>query len=125
MQQGEVPFETARAALLHSAVGALEGCLPEGAPVRAGGARDVWDVLVDDLVVADVRTALRGVAAGAGGELKPTSVPLSSARTSCSIFIASRVTRGTPGETGSPAARLMATTVPAKGAITSTGAIAG
>lgn len=66
------PFETARDALLHAVVGALEGCLPVGAPVRGGGGRSVWDVLVDDLVVADVRAALRGIAAGAGGELKPT-----------------------------------------------------
>lgn len=61
-----------RKALLDAVLGVLEERLPEGVPARRGGGRAVWDVLVDDLAVVDVRAALRGIAAGAGGELRPS-----------------------------------------------------
>lgn len=54
------------------AVPALEAALPDGVPPRGSGKRAVWDVLLDRLAVADVRCALRGVSAGAGGELRAT-----------------------------------------------------
>lgn len=47
----------------------LDAGLPAGTPTWQSGLRRVWDVLTDDLTVADVRPALAALASGAGQEL--------------------------------------------------------
>ncbi|HEY1519424.1 MAG TPA: hypothetical protein VGF91_23545 [Solirubrobacteraceae bacterium] len=73
MQAREVLFQDERKELVAEGVAALEAALPGGVPPRGVGKRMVWDVLLDDLDVTDVRAALRDIGAGAGGELRPSS----------------------------------------------------
>lgn len=48
---------------------ALSAGLPAGTPSWRSGSRRVWDVLLDDLTIEDVRPALAALASGAGEEL--------------------------------------------------------
>jgi hypothetical protein len=72
MKAGGLSPEVRGKELAIEAVAALEVALPEEVPSRGSGKRAVWDVLLNRLDVADVRSALRGVGAGAGGELRAT-----------------------------------------------------
>lgn len=72
MEAAELSLLDRREALVADGKAALEAALPNGVPPRGVGRRTVWDVLLGHLAVTDVREALRGIAAGAGGELRPS-----------------------------------------------------